>query len=278
MSAGKPELTRSRIAPVAQATAYDAEGAKRTISIPGERPLALYVDREEIVTLMTLGQMPEELAVGYLRNQRLVESLADIVTVNVDWEVEACAVATRTGIRAEALERRTITSGCGQGTMFGETIEDLEGAEMSRSAPLRPVELFAALAAMRELDTVYKEAGAVHGCALFVREGDAPRILVHVEDIGRHNAVDAIAGWMWLNSVDGADHIFYTTGRLTSEMVIKCVQMRVPFLVSRSGTTGMGYEIARRTGLTVVGRAINRRFLVLSGESHFLSGNREPEG
>lgn len=272
---GKPTLTSAQADPVAVAEALDAEGELREIRIPGERPLALYVDRREIVTLMTMGQMPEALAVGYLRNQRLVGSLGEIESVSVDWEVEACAVVTRGGLREEALGRRTVTSGCGQGTMFGEFLEGMGEASLSRDGPLRREELFGTLALMRDLDTVYKQAGAVHGCALLGRAAGAPEMLVHVEDIGRHNAVDSIAGWMWLNGVDGADRIFYTTGRLTSEMVLKCAQMGVPFLVSRSGSTRMGYEIARRTGITMVGRAINRRFLVLSGREHFESPQPE---
>ncbi len=218
---------------------------------------------------MTMGQAPKELVVGYLRNQRLVISVDEIVSVDVDWEVGAAAVRTRSGISATALERRTVTSGCGQGTMFGELLDGLGSGELRRSRPLGRQELLDVLRCMRELDTVYKVAGAVHGCALFTRRGGDVEMLIHVEDIGRHNAVDAIAGWMWLSGISGDDCVFYTTGRLTSEMVIKCVQMGIPFLASRSGATGMGYEIARRTGVTMIARAINARHQILSGIEHF---------
>lgn len=264
-----PRLTRSSAEETVEACVIDSDGRSRTVRLPGEYPLTLYVDRSELVTLMTLGQMPEALAVGYLRNQRLVGSLDEIVSVDVDWEVSAAAVVTRSGIAGADLSRRTVTSGCGQGTMFGEALGDLDGVELSRGGPLRAGELRDVIARVRDLDTVYKEAGAVHGCGLFARCGEGPpELLLYVEDIGRHNAVDAIAGWMWLNGVGGEDKVFYTTGRLTSEMVIKCAQIRVPFLVSRSGTTRMGHEVANRAGLTMVGRAVGRRHLVMSGAQH----------
>lgn len=267
-----PRLTRSSIAPTVEAWVSDADGGQRAVLLPGEYPLTLYVDRRELVTLMTLGQLPEALAIGYLRNQRLVSALSEIVSVDVDWEVSAAAVVTRDGIAATDLSRRTVTSGCGQGTMFGEVVDGLTETVLERRGPLGLAQLRDILAQVRALDTVYKAAGAVHGCGLFAREGEGAELLLYVEDIGRHNAVDAIAGWMWLNGVDGSDKVFYTTGRLTSEMVIKCAQIRVPFLVSRSGTTRMGHEVARQAGLTMVGRAVGRRHLVLSGAEHMETG------
>ena len=256
----------------APAPAVDERGEAREVAVAMEQPLTLYLDKRELLTLMTLGQMPEALAIGWLRNQRVVESLDEIEEVTVDWEVNAAAVYTRAGdgARGWSDEARTVTSGCGQGTMFGRVMAESERLTVARSGALSAAELFAALAIYRGLDTVYKAAGAVHGCALF---GLAPaRLLCAVEDIGRHNAVDAIAGWMWLRQVAGADKLFYTTGRLTSEMVIKCAQMGVPFLVSRSGTTRMGYEIANQVGVTMIGRAINTRYLIYSGADYFCSG------
>ncbi len=213
--------------------------------------------------MMTLGAAPEALAIGFLRNQRLVKSIDEIVSVQVDWDVDAVAVTTREGLAdLEArTSKRTATTGCGQGTVFGDLMEDIDAIRLPADARLDEETLFALLNHMRLHESIYKEAGAVHGCAL----AKGSEILVFVEDVGRHNAVDAIAGWMWLEGVDGGDKIFYTTGRLTSEMVIKAAQMGIPFLVSRSGLTKMGHDIARKVGITLIGRAVNRRYLVFTG-------------
>ncbi len=241
-------------------------------SIAGEHPLTLYVDKREIVTLMTLGAAPEALAIGWLRNQRLVDSLDEIAAVHVDWEVDAVAVTTRDGLRdAEArLGSRTITTGCGQGTVFGGLMDELDGIRLPARRRLSQATLYALMERVRHQDSIYKQAGAIHGCALAQASADGGcEILMFIEDVGRHNAVDSIAGRMWLDGLDGADKIFYTTGRLTSEMVIKTAQMGIPFLVSRSGLTHMGWQIARSIGLTMVGRAQGRHYLLFTGEEHF---------
>jgi FdhD protein len=239
--------------------------------IAGEYPLTLYVDRREIVTLMTLGAAPEALAIGWLRNQRLVASLDDIESVQVDWETEAVAVTTRHGLKDadERLGSRTVTTGCGQGTVFGGLMDEIDAIRLPAERRMSQATLYALMEAVRHHESIYKQAGAVHGCALAAGDGDACEILMFVEDVGRHNAVDAIAGQMWLDGLDGGDKIFYTTGRLTSEMVIKTAQMGIPFLVSRSGLTHMGWDIARRIGLTMIGRAQGRHYLLFTGEERF---------
>jgi FdhD protein len=259
-------------------TAVDEHGATRAVAIAGEHPLTLYVDKQEILTLMTLGAAPEALAIGYLRNQRLVDRLEDIVAVQVDWETNSVAVKTRGGLAdlAEKTSRRTKTSGCGQGTVFGDLMDDIDNVRLPDDATLTRSALYELLDKVRTHETIYKQAGAVHGCALATNRGAHSDILLFVEDVGRHNAVDAIAGQMWLDGEEGADKIFYTTGRLTSEMVIKAAQMGIPFLVSRSGLTQMGYEIAQKVGMTMIGRATNRHYLLFTGAARFLAdGDRE---
>jgi len=252
-------------------TAVDEHGAVRDVPIAGEHPLTLYVDKQEILTLMTLGAAPEALAIGYLRNQRLVHKLDDIVAVQVDWETNSVAVKTRHGLAdlAAKTAKRTKTSGCGQGTVFGDLMEDIDNVTLPADATLTQATLYDLLDKVRVHETIYKQAGAVHGCALAVNRGAQVDILMFVEDVGRHNAVDAIAGQMWLDGEDGADKIFYTTGRLTSEMVIKAAQMGIPFLVSRSGLTQMGYEIAQKVRMTMIGRATNRHYLLFTGAERF---------
>jgi FdhD protein len=252
--------------------AYNENGEMVPTAIAGEHPLTLYVDKREIVTLMTLGQAPAALAVGYLRNQRLVRSLDEIESVQVDWETESVAVRTRSGLNdAEGrMAKRTVTTGCGQGTVFGDLMEEIESIRLRDDVSLSEETLYSLLDAVRRHETIYKAAGAVHGCALATNDVGASSILTFVEDVGRHNAVDAIAGQMWIDGIDGADKIFYTTGRLTSEMVIKCAQMRIPFLVSRSGLTQMGWRVASQTGLTMLGRAVNRHYLLFTGRHRFV--------
>jgi len=249
----------------------DENGETRDTPIAGEHPLTLYVDKREILTLMTLGAAPEALAIGYLRNQRLLDRIEDIVSVQVDWDVNAVVINTRSGLKdLEAkLGKRTTTSGCGQGTVFGDLMEEIDSVRLPGDATLTRSTLYALLDRVRVHETIYKQAGAVHGCALATNGDGASEILYFVEDVGRHNAVDAIAGMMWLDRVDGGDKIFYTTGRLTSEMVIKAAQMGIPFLVSRSGLTQMGYEIAQKVGITMIGRATNKRFLLFTGGERF---------
>lgn len=265
----RPELTNAARPATYEVEAYNERGEMVPTSIAGEHPLTLYLDKREIVTLMTLGHAPEALAIGYLRNQRLVESLTAIASVQVDWETDSVAVVTRgkpaKGVK-EKMKKRTVTTGCGQGTVFGDLMEEIERVKLREDVRLADAQLFDLVEKVRRHETIYKQAGAVHGCALARAAGpESAEIMMFIEDVGRHNAVDAIAGFMWLDAIDGSDKIFYTTGRLTSEMVIKCAQMAIPFLVSRSGLTKMGYEVAKRVGLTMLGRASGRHYLAFTG-------------
>ncbi|MEO7008004.1 MAG: formate dehydrogenase accessory sulfurtransferase FdhD [Caldimonas sp.] len=254
----------------------DEYGERRQISIPAERALTVFVDTRELVTLMTLGAAPELLVLGYLRNQRLIDSVADIDSITVDWDVDAAAVKTRAGIERfdQKTAKRVVTTGCGQGTMFGDLMGDLDSIRLPApddpTARLSQTALYGLLNAMRLQESTYRSAGSVHGCALFCQD----RLLTFVEDVGRHNAIDTIAGWMWLHGVDGRDKTFYTTGRLTSEMVIKSAQLGVPIVVSRSGITQMGYEVAQKLGLALFGRATHRHFICYCGFDRF---DAEPE-
>jgi FdhD protein len=255
--------------------AVNERGEMVPTAVAGEHPLTLYLDKKELVTLMTLGHAPEALAIGYLRNQRLVGSLADITAVQVDWETDSCAITTRRGVKdlKKKTGKRTVTTGCGQGTVFGDLMEEIDQVKLRADVTLSDEQLFVLIDKVRKYETIYKQAGAVHGCALATRDGE---ILMFVEDVGRHNAVDAIAGFMWLQAIDGSDKVFYTTGRLTSEMVIKCAQMAIPFLVSRSGLTQMGYEIAKKVGLTMLGRASGRHYLAFTGRERLLRSAPQP--
>jgi FdhD protein len=261
-------LTDAGIDRLHTATVLDEHGEQREIHLTGERPLTIYLDKREIVTLMTLGSFPELLTLGYLRNQRLIDDIADIKAVQVDWDVEAVAVTTHNSKANlnELMAKKTVTSGCGQGTMFGSVIESLNELQIE-CPPFSADSIYQVLAALTEYNEMYKKAGAVHGCAL-CRGTD---IEIFVEDVGRHNAVDAISGWMWLNGVSGQDKVFYTTGRLTSEMVIKVAQMQVPLLLSRSGVTEMGLRIAQQIGIGIVARAKGKHFLVYNGQQCFQS-------
>jgi len=272
-----PRLSSARAPLTRQVEVLDEHGERSTIAIPAERALTVFVDKRELVTLMTLGAEPELLVLGYLRNQRLVAALADIESITVDWEVGAAAVKTRAGI--EDFDRKTakrvVTTGCGQGTVFGALMDELDGIALPppQQARIDQRALVALLDAVRLQESTYKSAGSVHSCALFTLAPGAARMEHFVEDVGRHNAIDTLAGWMWMHDEAGAEpattRAFYTTGRLTSEMVIKSAQMGVPVVVSRSGITQMGHELATRLGLALFGRAINRRFLCYSGFDRF---------
>jgi FdhD protein len=267
-----PKLTHASKPLTFEVEAINERGEAVPTPIAGEHPLTLYVDKREIVTLMTLGQAPEALAIGYLRNQRLLKSIDEIEAVQVDWETASVAVTTRKPIKSlkDKIKKRTVTTGCGQGTVFGDLMAEIDSVRLRNDVSLTEDSLHALLEAVRYKETVYKSAGAVHGCALAANTAQAVRILYFVEDVGRHNAVDAIAGQMWLDGVDGSDKIFYTTGRLTSEMVIKAAQMQIPFLVSRSGLTQMGYEIADKVGITMIGRAAGgKHYLLFTGKHRF---------
>jgi FdhD protein len=266
------KLTRASKPLTFEVEAINERGEAVPTPIAGEHPLTLYIDKREIVTLMTLGQAPEALAIGYLRNQRLVKSIDEIAAVQVDWETASVAITTRKPLRGldEKMKKRTVTTGCGQGTVFGDLMEEIDSIKLREDVALTEDALHALLEAVRRHEAIYKEAGAVHGCALASNSPAGVEILYFVEDVGRHNAVDAIAGQMWLAGVDGSDKIFYTTGRLTSEMVIKAAQMRIPFLVSRSGLTKMGHEIAAKLGITMIGRAAGgKHYLLFTGKQRF---------
>jgi FdhD protein len=260
-----PHLTQAQ-APLTRAISVVNEHGERSIvSIPAERALTVYVDKREIVTLMTLGAHPELLVLGYLRNQRLVGATHEVASITVDWDAGeggagVAAVKTHAGI-ADILARtahRVVTTGCGQGSVFGDLMDEIDTLVLP-GAQLSQARLYAILNAIRLQESTYKSAGSVHGCALF----DGERLQVFVEDVGRHNAIDTIAGWMWMHGVvSGAASSFYTTGRLTSEMVLKSAQMGVPVVISRSGITQMGYDLAERLGLCTLGRATNKHFLV----------------
>ena len=275
----RPKLTNAGRPLTFEVEAVNERGERLATPIAGEHPLTLYLDKREIVTLMTLGHAPEALALGYLRNQGLVPSIEAVAAVQVDWETESVVVTTRKrvkGLRAR-MKKRTVTTGCGQGTVFGNLMEEIERIRLRDDVRLTDQQLFDLIEKVRRHETIYKQSGAVHGCALARSTGPAnAEIMMFVEDVGRHNAVDAIAGFMWLDAIDGADKVFYTTGRLTSEMVIKCVQMQIPFLVSRSGLTRMGYEIARKTGITMLGRASGRHYLAFTGRERLLRTSAQP--
>ncbi|HEY7240499.1 MAG TPA: formate dehydrogenase accessory sulfurtransferase FdhD [Burkholderiales bacterium] len=270
----KPKLTDAAKPATFEVEAYNERGEMVPTAVAGEHPLTLYLDKREIVTLMTLGHAPEALAIGYLRNQRLADSIDDLAAVQVDWETGSVAVTTRKRKDLSSrLAKKTVTTGCGQGTVFGDLMEEIDQVHLRKDIVLEDANLFVLIEKVRKHETIYKQAGAVHGCALATTAGE---ILMFVEDVGRHNAVDAIAGFMWLDGIDGSDKVFYTTGRLTSEMVIKCAQMRIPFLVSRSGLTQMGYAIAQKVGITMLGRASGRHYLAFTGKERLVRTTPQP--
>ena len=300
-----PRLSRAQAPLTREVLAVNEFGETERLSIPAERALTVYVDKRELVTLMTLGAHPELLVLGYLRNQRLLTSPFEVESITVDWDVGAAAVKTHRGVDRieEKTARRVVTTGCGQGSVFGELMDEIDGIELP-AATLSQAQLYGIVNAIRLQESTYKSAGSVHGCALFRGE----EMLVFVEDVGRHNAIDTIAGWMWMRqeaptgatgcaalphegvlapsgdpaapdglsemALSGADKVFYTTGRLTSEMVMKAAQLGVPIIVSRNGVTAMGHELASRLGMALFGRAANRHFLCYTGTERFDS---EPE-
>jgi FdhD protein len=265
----RPLLSHATIHLTQEVEVMDERGRISTISIPAERPLTVYVDKRELVTLMTLGGAPEALTLGYLRNQRLVRSIEDIAAIQVDWEVEAVAVTTHHGILdiEERTSKKVVTTGCGQGSVFGGLMDEVDTIKLPPDARLKQSTLYKIVDTIRTQQSIYKQAGSVHGCALFSADGE---MLYFVEDVGRHNAVDSIAGKMWLDEVGGADKVFYTTGRLTSEMVIKGAQMGIPFLLSRSGTTQMGHMVAERLGMSLLARCTGKHFLLLTGKERLI--------
>ncbi|MCY1164024.1 MAG: formate dehydrogenase accessory sulfurtransferase FdhD [Pseudomonadota bacterium] len=351
-----PFLTQARAPLTCEIATVNEYGEHHPVSIPAERALTVYVDKRELVTLMTLGAHPELLVLGYLRNQRLVKEVGDIESITVDWEVGAAAVKTRRGI--ENIEgktaKRVVTTGCGQGSVFGGLMDEVDQIKLPADAGITQAQLYSLVNTIRLKETTYKSAGSVHACALFNTTSAEPEMLLFVEDVGRHNAIDTIAGWMWMQDVaptlptacgslppegaappkgglsaelapmlpapivlslskdapEGALRlrpgkagsaapageegepklgacptdpglVFYTTGRLTSEMVIKSAQMGVPIVVSRSGITQMGHQVAQTVGLCAIGRATNKRFVCYANPQRLklqpeLAGARPP--
>jgi FdhD protein len=255
-----PHLTQALAPLTREVEVMNQHGERETIFIPAERDLTVYVDKRELVTLMTLGAHPEWLVLGYLLNQRLIASSDEIESITVDWDVGAASVKTRHGIDhiEERTSKRVVTTGCGQGSVFGNLMDEIDSIQLPANMVLRQSQLYAIVNAIRLKESTYKSAGSVHACALFLGED----LQLFVEDVGRHNAVDTIAGWIPLQTdLPAGDKIFYTTGRLTSEMVIKSAQMGVAVVVSRSGITQMGLDVAQRVGLCAIGRATNKHFL-----------------
>mgnify|MGYP000620896227 CR=1 FL=1 len=271
----KPRLTQAQAALTRTVQVCNELGERSEVEIPAERALTVYLDKRELVTLMTLGGRPELLVLGFLRNQRLIDSVDQIESITVDWtigegetgEPGVAAVKTRPGahITAQRSAERVVTTGCGQGSVFGDLMAHIDDIVLPE-ARITQGQLYALVNAIRVQETTYKSSGSVHGCALFQGED----MLLFVEDVGRHNAVDTIAGWMWMNDIRGSDKVFYTTGRLTSEMVIKSAQMDIPVVISRSGITQMGLQVAQRVGLCAIGRATNKRFLCFTAPQRLI--------
>jgi FdhD protein len=245
----------------------DHEGRPVDTAVVHERPLTLFLNDQEIVTMMTIGDYPDYLAVGYLLNQNMLRRDDEIVGIDYDQELEVVVVRTaRATDYEEKLKKKVRTSGCAQGTVFGDVMEQFEQALLPADAVLKTSWLYALTRKINTAPSLYLKAGAIHGCVLCEQD----RALLYMEDVGRHNAVDKIAGYMFLNGISPAGKIFYTTGRLTSEMVIKTVQMRIPILISRSGFTAWGVDLARQANLTLIGRAKGKRFIALAGESRIV--------
>ena len=258
----RPELSNEGLGASIEVTAYDEFGAVREGHIAAERALTIYLDKREVLTLMTLGSEPELLVLGWLKNQNLINDISEVESVHIAWDVEAAAIKTRGGVSEldEKLEHKTVTTGCGQGTMFGNLMDRLSEIKLATPS-IKQSQIYGLLKSLSAHNDVYRKAGAVHGCALC----QGTEILSFVEDVGRHNAVDTIAGYMWLEGVSGDDKWFYTTGRLTSEMIIKVAQMGIPVLLSRSGVTQMGLELAQQLGVVLIARAKGRHFLIYNG-------------
>jgi len=245
----------------------DHEGARTDIRVPTERPLTIFLNRQEIVTAMTIGDYPDYLAVGYLLNQRMLTPEDRIVGIDYDDDIDTVVVRTERETDFEdKMKKRTQTSGCAQGTVFGDLMDHLDDVRLPADAVVKTSWIYRLSRRINRQPSLYLTAGAIHGCVLC----EADRPLAYMEDVGRHNAVDKIAGWMHLEGISAAGKLFYTTGRLTSEMVIKTVQMGLPVLISRSGFTAWGVDLARQTGLTLIGRAKGKRFVCVSGEERIV--------
>jgi FdhD protein len=264
-----PRLSAASCEPLREIPIVDENGDHRLIHVPVERPLTLVVDGRELVTLMTLGASPEMLVLGYLRNQRLIEDVVDIESVTVDWNSGTALVKTRAGVSGFGAEDEPglVSTGCALGTVFSDLMTKVDAMTLPGTATARISQrmLLRVLDTVRQYDAIHRAAGSVHSCALF----HGADLLVSVEDVSRHNGVDTIAGWMALHGVPGGDKILFTTGRLTSEMVMKSAHNGIPILVSRNGVTAMGYDVAAKLGMVLFGRAANRRFLCYVGAERF---------
>ena len=265
-----PKMSQSGIPPTHSITAYDNAGKEKIVDVAGELPLTIKINESEIVTLMTIGMSPEELALGYLKNQHFFENIEDIESVNVNWDKETVFVKTVNQEEKvdwkEKLSKRTVTTGCGQGTVFSCSLDKIYNSKLPQVAKVKQSLIYALLRELIQYNDIYKKAGAVHGCALCKET----RVVSFVEDVGRHNAADSIAGKMWLDRIDGNDKIFYTTGRLTSEIVMKVANMGIPILLSRSGVTHMGLELAQDLNVTMIARAKGKAFLVYNGKENII--------
>ena len=261
----KPDPANPRL--TERVSGVDHEGRAIETSVVVERPLTLFLNGQEIVTMMTICDFPDYLAVGYLLNQNMLRADDAVTAIDFDEEIETVVVRTRRETDFEQkLAKKTLTSGCAQGTVFGDVMERFEAIALDRSAVLRTSWIYALSKAINTTESLYLAAGAIHGCVLC--EEDRP--LLYMEDVGRHNAIDKIAGYMFLEGLSPAGKSFYTTGRLTSEMVIKTVQMEIPILISRSGFTAWGVALARQANLTLIGRAKGKRFVALAGEERIV--------
>ena len=273
----KIKMSNAGLNPTSTIKVMDHTGKLREAGVASEYPLTIKVDGQEIVTLMTIGTNPEELALGYLRNQKLITELDDIAEVMVDWTHETADVTT-TGKKApldieSKLSTRIVTSGCGQGTLFSCSLDKLYELDLPRVNVLQS-DVYNLLKGLAKKNEVYRQAGSVHACALCKKD----KVMIFIEEVGRHNATDAISGRMWLNGIAGHDKMLYTTGRVTSEIVIKAAQMGIPVLISRSGVTYMALELARDLNMTIIGRAKQTRFLVFHGYDNVILDQVFQEG
>ena len=264
-----PRVSAASCAPLREISIVDEKGVRRSIDVPVERPLTVFLDGRELVTLMTLGACPEMLVLGYLRNQRLIGDVAMIESLTVDWNSGSAAVTTRAGINGGGASAAPgiVGTACGLGTVFGDLMMQVEAGALPRaeSARISRSTLLHVLDTVRQHDAIHRAAGSVHSCALF--QGSV--LLVSIEDVSRHNGLDTVSGWMALHGVSGGDKILFTTGRLTSEMVMKAAHNGVPIMVSRNGVTAMGCDVAVKLGMTLFGRAANHRFLCYAGAERF---------